>query len=93
MRFWPLLSLGLWGCLSYNGFVNKKNDKICETLEACNPSIPCDPPDPLPEADCEFDPKAAHDCLDGVYTCDTTNPGFEYVVEPQICLSVCGDAQ
>jgi hypothetical protein len=48
---------------------------------------------PLPEADCEFDPKAAHDCLDGVYTCDTTNPGFEYVVEPQICLSVCGDAQ
>jgi hypothetical protein len=93
MRVWPLLLLVLAGCLSYNSFNDRFVDKYCETLEDCNPAIPCQPPEPIPEDDCDFDSQAAHDCLKGAYTCDTDDPGFEYVIAPQICLSVCGEAQ
>lgn len=88
MRLWSVL-LVLTGCLSYEGFLRKQNEKYCEVQAQCNPNILCEVYD-TGEPNCIFDAGAARDCLSGPWECDNQFPGFEEPIPPQICASVCG---
>lgn len=87
MRLWPLTLLS-WGCLDYESFLIKKNDKQCEAQQSCNPDVPCD--QDTGEPDCDFDADAARECLSGLFVCDDRFVGFEEARPPQVCVTVCG---
>ena len=96
MRRLPVLVLlPIAGCLTYEAFLAKKYERQCEVELAadCNPNLDCeqDTGDLPPEA-CDFDASAARECLNGVWTCDTSFVGFEHAIEPQICDLVCRPA-
>lgn len=99
--FRAMIAVATWaslasGCLSYEKFLQKKHDKYCEELAKCNPDIPCEQPEATDTGygtvgeDCDFDGGAAHDCLNGVWTCNNDFVGFEYPIGPQACEAVCG---
>lgn len=85
------------GGLTEEEFGEQFLDIFCEEWEACNTSEPC----PVgatttrtttATTECDYDPVAAQDCLDGSWTCNTDFPGFEYPVAPSVCSEVCGGA-
>ena len=88
----PLLLATVVGCLSYGEFLDRKTAKWCEELAKCNPNTPCEGPvdTGYTDEDCNFDAKAARQCLNGLWVCDDRFVGFEYPVGPQACEAVCG---
>lgn len=92
MRAWSVgFVLLCGGCLSYQSFLDQKNDKFCEQYAVCNPDADCELPDEATVSDtgCDFDASAARDCLKGEWACNTSFPGYEYPSAPSACLSVC----
>jgi hypothetical protein len=91
-----VVALGVAGCLTYEGFLRKKEAKYCEMLAECNPDTPCEIPSATDTGygdfdDCDFDSRAARDCLRGVWTCDDTfGPAWSYPLDPEVCSLVCG---
>lgn len=79
-------TVALVGCLTPSRFDSKYEAKFCEEWEACNPDFSCDLA-PLDYSDCDFDRKAAKDCLDAQWTCDQSNSAFPKVVAPDACES------
>lgn len=91
MRCLPVLLLvPLVGCLTYEGFLQQRNQKECEIEQGCNPALDCEADTGVLAAeDCDFDAGAAHDCLKGAWSCSDAFPGFEQAIPPQICDAVC----
>lgn len=85
-------------CSSYSGFLNKKSEKYCQVQAECNPEISCDLANSLDtgytssDEDCDFDARAARDCLRGEWTCSKEIPEFSYPIPPKVCASVCRSA-
>ncbi len=81
------------GALTQSEFNAAYADKYCDEWATCNTSSDCPSTTTTCTASgttCDFDPVAAQACLDGVWTCNTTYPGFEYPVGPAACSTVCG---
>ena len=82
--------------LSSSKFDEKFEEKFCSEWEACNSDFSCDSTatgtTTVDLSDCDFDKAKAKSCLDGDWTCDTTNTAFPIVMMPDDCLTVytCG---
>ncbi len=90
--------LFLTGCMSQSGFYDEFVPTYCEYHDACNTSgLACAVTltDAEPASDCDFDAKAARECLEGPFECDETINGFEVVVAPAACEAsrICGAGQ
>ncbi|MEQ1505119.1 MAG: hypothetical protein ABMB14_22990 [Myxococcota bacterium] len=85
-------ALAVGGCLSYDQFVERKNERQCEEQANCNPGIDCVEDTAIDPDDCDFDRSAAHECLTGTWTCDDRFVGFEVPIPPQACDAVCRPA-
>ncbi len=81
----PVLSLLLVaGCLSPASFESKFESKFCAEWNDCNPDWACE----LAEtdySDCDFDRKAAKDCLDEDWVCDNSNTALPVIQLPEVC--------
>jgi hypothetical protein len=91
MRRLPVLLLVLMvGCLTYDRFLQLKQEKECETEQACNPQLDCETDTGALSAEaCDFDAGAARECLNGEWVCYDESTGFEFAIPPQICDAVC----
>ncbi len=84
--------LALSACMSEAGFEKKSlancEEAACADMD-CNAGSDIEIPDT-----CEFDAKAAKDCIKGEWTC-SGDEGFDYVVAPDACLDVyvCGEVE
>lgn len=69
-------------------------ETYCEAYEFCDTSGRACPVtvDDAVNSTCEFDKKAARDCLAEDFGCDDTIPGFEVVTTSDACLVVCGQS-
>lgn len=79
--------LVLAGCMSPARFDSKFEARFCEEWKSCNPEFECELAE-LDYSDCEFDGKAAKDCLSGDWVCDTSNSAFPLVEPPEVCNQV-----
>lgn len=83
-----LFPLVLAGCgLSTTQFELKFGDKVCEEYVLCNPLVECNPDDFQEDhSQCTYDKKAAKDCLNDAWTCNSDlGEGFEVVEPAEVC--------
>ncbi|MEZ4316474.1 MAG: hypothetical protein R3F61_03170 [Myxococcota bacterium] len=84
----------LAGCgISEDKFAEDWVETYCAAYDECDTSgrpCPVNIENQTPAASCEFDKKAAKDCLSADLTCDDTIAGFEVVEAPESCYIVCG---
>jgi hypothetical protein len=74
------------GALDAFDFLVQFNDRFCTEWAACNPDFACDIEGTmLPDSNCLFDQTAGYDCLNGEWTCDTSNTAFPVVQMPYEC--------
>jgi hypothetical protein len=83
---------GFEGDLTLEEFEEEFVDLFCSEWEACNTATSCPTSEGTSSGtqDCDFDPDAARECLDGEWLCNEEFPGFEFPVAPAACSSVCG---
>ncbi|MCB9687302.1 MAG: hypothetical protein H6738_14145 [Alphaproteobacteria bacterium] len=84
----------LAGCLSEAKYNQKYAEKYCEEWAACGVATECpiDSTGTSAEDDgsCDFDRKAANDCLKGEWTCSDGLEGYNFPETPAACDNVCG---
>lgn len=88
--FVPLIALMIGCGVSEDKFSEKFADKYCNEWTSCGAEedwgeCPVGAGDVL-TSNCEFDAKAAKDCLKGSWTCDDVFPE-----QPSVCEDVCGE--
>lgn len=83
-------AVSLAGCLSEEAYNTKYAEKYCEEWDACGVATPC-PQDGMGESDesCDFNRKAANDCLKGEWTCSDGLEGYNFPSPPAACDNVC----
>ncbi|MCA9492682.1 MAG: hypothetical protein KC621_22265 [Myxococcales bacterium] len=84
----------LAGCLSEAKYNEKYATKYCEEWVACAVATEC-PVDSTgtsaeEDSSCDFDRKAANDCLKGEWTCSDGLEGYQFPEPPAACDNVCG---
>lgn len=80
------------GCLSYDVFSERVNEKHCEETLRCSTSGEvgnCDLYRVPGHTLCDFDGAAAHRCLSNDWECNVDQPGFEFAEPPLACDLVC----
>ncbi len=83
----------LTGCLNQESFGEEYVEKFCAVHDECDTSsrmCPVDLDGATSASNCDFDKKAARECLKADFGCDDEIPGFEVVTQPEACLLVCG---
>lgn len=88
-------ALALVGCYSEDKFADDYAAKLCDMIVECG-GEPCADATGTTDTtatatgECDFDAKAAKECIDATWECSPETGGFSFPIPADVCLDVCG---